>query len=316
VGYQGTQTRHLYVQSNYNVIAAYHGMALNPVANFIDYYANSGTGNYNGLIATLRHNFAHHFQAEAQYTWAKAMDENSGPYSEDFYPYNPHAAYGRSDYNVANAFKLFGLWQPVIFSGSHGWLEKVAGGWSFSGILNIHSGFPYNPIYTTNTSSGNLFYGGSGYTQLRPAAVVPGYGKNTANKNFQQDINPNFGGDATRYFIAPRFSDSVDFPNISALPQPGIQRNSLTGPGYNDLDGSLSKAFGLPKMPLLGEEAKFEIRADAFNLFNKTNIDTSSIDNTVGQVAPDGTVGANSDFGVAGKALGSRTVQLQARFSF
>ena len=316
VGYQGTQTRHLYVQSNYNVIAAYHGMPLNPVANFIDYYSNTGSGNYNALITTLSHNFSHHFQAEAQYTWAKAMDENSGPYSEDFYPYNSHAAYGRSDYNVANAFKLFGLWQPVIFSGSHGWIEKLAGGWSLSGILNIHSGFPYNPIYSTNTTAGNLFYGGSGYTQLRPAAVVAGYGKSTGNKNFQQSVNPNFGGDGTRYFIAPRFADSVDFPNVSAPPQPGIQRNSLTGPGYNDLDGSLSKAFGLPKMPVLGEQAKFEIRADAYNLFNKTNIDTSSIDNTVGSVSPDGTISANSDFGVAGKALGSRTVQLQARFSF
>jgi hypothetical protein len=34
-------------------------------------------------------------------------------------------------------------------------------------------------------------------------------------------------------------------------------------------------------------------------------------------VNPDGSIGSvNSDFGVAGGALGSRTVQLQARFSF
>ncbi len=316
VGYQGSQSRHLYVQSNYNVVAAYHGMALNPVANAIGYYSNTGTGNYNALITTLSHNFSHHFQIEGQYTWQKAMDENSGPYSEDFYPYNSHAAYGRSDYNVANAFKVFGLWQPVIFSGSHGWLEKVAGGWSVSGIYNLHSGFPFNPIYTTNTTAGNLFYGGSGYTQLRPAAIVPGYGKKTDNKNFQQSINPNYGGDATRFFTAPLFADNADFPNVSAPPQPGIQRNSLTGPGYNDLDGSLSKAFGLPKMPVLGESAKVEIRADAFNVFNKTNLDASSINNTVGSANPDGTFSSNPGFGVAGSALGSRTVQLQARFSF
>jgi hypothetical protein len=316
IGYQGSQSRHLYVQSNYNVVAAYHGMALNPVANFIDFYGNIGSGNYNALITTLTHNFAHHFQLEAQYAWAKAMDENSGPYSQDFYPYNPHAAYGRSDYNVANGFKVFGLWQPVIFSGSHGWLEKVAGGWSVSGILNIHSGFPFNPIYTTNTTAGNLYYGGSGYTQLRPAAIVSGYGKSTSNKNFQQSVNPNYGGDATRFFTGPSFSDNATFPNVSAPPQPGIQRNSLTGPGYNDLDGTLTKAFGLPKMPVLGESARLEFRVDAYNLFNKTNINDVSINNTVGSVSPDGTVSSNSGFGVAGSALGSRTVQLQTRFSF
>jgi hypothetical protein len=63
----------------------------------------------------------------------------------------------------------------------------------------------------------------------------------------------------------------------------------------------------------LGESAKFEFRVDAYNLFNKTNLDASQIDNTLGSVSPDGTVTqVNADFGVAGKALGSRTVQLQA----
>jgi hypothetical protein len=314
VGYQGSQSRHLLVQSNYNVIAAYHGLTLSPFANFIDYYANTGSGNYNALITTLTHNFAHHFQVEGQYAWAKAMDENSGPYSEDPYPFNSHAAYGRSDYNVTNGFKIFGLWQPVIFSGSHGWLEKIAGGWSVSGIFNAHTGFPFNAVYNVNTDGG-LYYNGSGYGQLRPAAAVAGYGKSTSNKAFEA-TNPNYGGDATRFFTGPGYVNGPAFPTVSTLPQPGIQRNSLTGPGYNDLDGSLSKAFGLPKMPILGESAKFEFRADAYNLFNKTNIDDSTIDATLGSVALDGTTSPNSHFGVAEKALGSRTVQLQARFSF
>jgi hypothetical protein len=33
-------------------------------------------------------------------------------------------------------------------------------------------------------------------------------------------------------------------------------------------------------------------------------------------VSPTGVITPNSDFGVAGSALGSRTIQLQARFSF
>jgi hypothetical protein len=180
LGYQGSLTRHLFVQNNWNAIAVANGLALNPKVNNLDFYANSGTGNFNAMIASLKHNFVHGFQAEVQYTWAKAMDENSGPYSEDPYPYNTHAAYGRSDYNVQNAFKLFGLWQPVFFHGSHTWVEKVAGGWSLSGIWNVHTGFPWNPFYNTT----GVYYQGSGYSRLRPSAYVGVAGSSTANETF------------------------------------------------------------------------------------------------------------------------------------
>ena len=317
LGYQGSEYRHLLVQSNYNVIAAANGVALNPIANFVDYYANTGTGNFNAMVATLRHDFADHFNIEAQYTWAKAMDENSGPYSEDPYPFDSHAAYGRSDYNAGNAFKLFGMWQPVIFRGEHGWLEKAAGGWSLSGIFNWHTGFPWNPIYNINAGGSQLYYNGSGYNQLRPAAIVGGAGSSTGNSTFMHATNPNYGGNGTKYFTAPGFAAGPAFPATAPPPTPGIQRNSLNGPHYEDVDASLSKAFGLPNMPVLGENAKFEIRVDTYNLFNKLNLATSSIDNTLGSVNPDGTVqSVNADFGVARTALGSRIVQLQARFSF
>jgi Carboxypeptidase regulatory-like domain len=313
LGYQGSEMRHLYVQSNWNAVAVARGFTLNPKVNNVDFYANAGNGNFNALIATLAHNFAHGFQAQAQYTWAKALDENSGPYFEDFYPYDTHAAYGRSDYNVQNAVKIFGLWQPVFFRGGHSWLEKIAGGWSLSGIWNWHTGFPWNPIYNID---GNVYFSGSGYGQLRPAGIRPGYGTKTDNKNFMQGTNPNFGTNGAQFYPAPAYAQGPAFPTTAPAPAPGIQRNSLNGPNYNDLDASLTKAFGLPKMPILGENGRFEIRADSYNLFNKINIDTTSISNVLGSVATDGTVTPNSSFGVASRALGSRTVQLQARFSF
>ena len=73
-------------------------------------------------------------------------------------------------------------------------------------------------------------------------------------------------------------------------------------------------------MPVLGDAARFEFRADVYNLFNKTNINTGNMDDTIGSAAPDGTITqVNSHFGLpynGNAALGSRTVQLQARFSF
>jgi hypothetical protein len=295
-------------------VGASFGHDLNPLVNTINFWENTGNANYNAMIATLTHNFSHTFQASAQYTWARAMDELSGPYYQDPYPYDPSNAYGRANYDVRDAFKLFGLWQPVFFHGSHNWIEKIAGGWSLSGIWNWHSGFPFDPFYNAST---NFYYQNSGYGQLRPAAVVSGYGTSTSNSAFQQAINPNYGGNGTTFFLPPTFVAGPSFPATAPAPAAGIHRNSLQGPGYNDIDVSLAKAFGLPKNRVLGESARFEIRADIYNLFNTTNINVASIDGSLGSVDPTGVVtSVNPDFGVAGAALGSRTIQLQARFSF
>ncbi len=314
LSYQGSQMRHLLIQNNWNVIGAYQGFAMNPVVNFFDFYENSGNGNYNAMIATLNHNFANNFQTQFQYTWAKSMDENSGPYSMDPYPYNTHAAYGRSDYNVGDAFKIYGLWQPVFFHGNS-LMEKTLGGWSLGGIWNWHTGFPWNPVYNTVS---NVYYQGSRYSSLRPTNHLGGAGTATSNKTFQGfgNINPNYKGNGTTFFPAPSYVVGATFPATSPAPVPGIHRNSLNGPHYNDMDASLTKSFGLPNAPVLGEKARFSFRVDAYNLFNKTNINTSSINTVLGSANPDGTTAPKQNFGIAGSALGSRTVQLQARFSF
>ena len=69
---------------------------------------------------------------------------------------------------------------------------------------------------------------------------------------------------------------------------------------------TLAKAFGLPKMPVLGENARIEFRMDAYNLFNNLNFNPTSISNNI----------ANSNFGQATSALAARTITLGARFSF
>jgi hypothetical protein len=68
----------------------------------------------------------------------------------------------------------------------------------------------------------------------------------------------------------------------------------------------LAKAFGLPKMPVLGEDAKVEIRGDFFNLFNLLNFDVTKISKDI----------TSANFGQAQGALGGRTISIQARFSF
>jgi hypothetical protein len=65
-------------------------------------------------------------------------------------------------------------------------------------------------------------------------------------------------------------------------------------------------------MPVLGENARFTIRGDIFNVFNKLNLDPGQINK---QISYDGTT-SNTLFGQAQAALSGRVVELQARFSF
>ncbi len=80
------------------------------------------------MLAGLKHQFSNTFSLEAQYAWAHSMDTNSGPYFRDAYLYNTKYTYGRSDFDINQSFKLFGVWQPVIFHGNNNCAEKLVGG--------------------------------------------------------------------------------------------------------------------------------------------------------------------------------------------
>ena len=69
---------------------------------------------------------------------------------------------------------------------------------------------------------------------------------------------------------------------------------------------TVGKAFGLPKAPVLGENANIELRIDFYNLFNNLNLNPNSISNNV----------ASTNFGTITNALAARVITLGARFSF
>ena len=305
LGYLGSLSRNVFFHENPLAAPAANGDPLNPNIGGGDYWGVNGRGNYNAMLAELKHQFSHQFMADAQYTFARTMDTSSAPYSEQPYPYNPTLSYGRSDYNVTDAFKLFGMWQPVFFHGSNGWIEKIAGGWSLSGIFNWHSGFPYSPF--VSVQGGSLYCGQCGYSTLLPAAYLGGAGSSTSNDAFKGPVSSNFPNGGTTYFSTPTYTVYTGTASGSALPQsPGVGRNSLTMPGYKSVDVTLAKGFGLPNMPILGENAKVEFRLDAFNLFNNMNFNENDISNNIG----------NSNFGTISGALSGRVLSVGARFSF
>jgi Carboxypeptidase regulatory-like domain len=328
VGYQGSTTRHLTEHYNLYNPGSVSGLAFNPVVNGVTYYADDGGAHFNALLMELKHEFSRNFLLDTQYRMSHSVDSGSNAYAGGNYQWNLATGYATSDYDVLHAFKLYGIWTPTLFRGGHGWAEKIVGGWTISGILNLHSGFPFNPVYNLGDLTGGfdpVFFlaptpnsGGSssnaGNGQILPAAYLGGF-----SQNFRSNASVTGGGSA--FFTAPDTSGGVLFEclfvtaptancptgQVSPGPiptAPGIARNSFTGPGYFGVDATLSKAFGLPHMKIIGENGKIEFRANFYNLFNKLNL--INIQNNI----------LDPHFGEAQNALGSRTIEMQARFSF
>ncbi len=318
LGYEGGLGRHLLYNFNAYALGEIQGVALNPLVNSVGTFGSSGSSNNNMMLAGLKHQFSHTFSAEAQFTWAHSMDTDSGPYSEDAYLYHPAYSYGRSDFDINKSFKLFGVWQPVIFHGDQNWMEKAVGGWSLSGIMTLHSGFGWTPVFS-NGSNSLYCYGCYQYTNLRPN-YLGGAGKSTSNDAFKTGSNfPNPGMVNTgtsndqfsdNYFTVANYDSAIatSFGEVPTgfIPPPGIDRNVFPGPGYRDVGITIAKSFGLPNMRVMGENAKFEIKANMLNVFNLLNINPSDISTNI----------ANSNLGQASGALGSRIIDIQARFSF
>ncbi len=308
LGYQGSLSRNTFFHESPLAVPATEGFASNPQIGGGNLWGVSGRANYNAMLAELKHQFSHQFMVDSQFTWSKCMDTSSAPFSEQPYPFNSDLDYGRCDYNVGKAFKVFGLWQPVFFHGSNSWMEKVAGGWSLSGIFNLHSGFPWTPML--NVLNGNTYCSSCGYGSLFPAAFLGGSGSSTSNDAFKTVANSNFPKGGTAYFLpqppAPGKPPYPAFFGTTLPPSPGVHRNSFNLPGYKGVDLTLSKAFGLPKAPVLGEGARVELRVDAYNLFNNLNLDPTRISNNV----------QDANFGTIQAGLAARVVTLGARFSF
>jgi hypothetical protein len=318
LGYTGSAGKHLNYNYDSNAYGTILGAPLNPLITTINTFGSQGSSNNNMMLSGLKHQFSHTFSLEGQYSWAHSFDTNSGPYVRSPYLYNTKFSYGRSDFDITNNFKLFGIWQPAIFRGGNDWKGKVVGGWSISGILTLHSGYGWTPVYTAPHSI---------YCQLCSydfQSLRPYYNgkalRSTNNNAFKTGNNfPNPGTAITgtnnnefinNYFTVPDYTNAIaDNPGQFAtafIPPPGIGRNSFPGPKYRDLDMNLAKAFGLPKMPVLGENARIEVKANFLNIFNTLNIDPSTISTNIG----------SSNLGQAASALGSRIIDFQARFSF
>jgi len=140
----------------------------------------------------------------------------------------------------------------------------VLGGWQVGGIVNARSGLPVpvqivRPDVVYRDSAGNIF---SSPAVDRIAIInTPGGGatRNVRRPDLVPGVDP-FVKSGGLLFLNPA---------AFATPQPGtfgnLERNSIHGPSFKQLDLMLAKHF------TLAGERNIEFRAEIFNLLNTVN---------------------------------------------
>ena len=156
-------------------------------------------------------------------------------------PYNVQSARGPADFDQRVRFNTALNYITAAYHGK-AYLQPLLNGWQTNLIVELQTGMPFTVLSGTDRSLSGI---GNDY-----ADVVPGQNPRTrvAGKNrFQQYFNPNA--------FAPAATGT--FGNES--------RNSLRGPGYEDIDFSLFKDLFTEK------RIHGQFRAEGFNMLNHTN---------------------------------------------
>jgi len=262
----------------------------NPKFGSMDMLAPISSSVFHSLQTTFRVQAVHGWSGFATYNYSKSLDDASD--GIDFvagaaFPQNSYdlpAERGPSTFDTRNRFTGAVTYSVPYWSK----LPKALGtGWGLNWIASLQSGRPI-PIITSNDTTGRFYF------NQRPN-VVPG-------------VNP----------ILPHWNPFTGYLNAAAFAQPAfgtfgdLGRDSIYGPGYSNLD------FSVTKNTKLYERLNLQLRAEFFNIFNHPNFALPAGSINPG-VAPAGQISQTPDVAQGNPGLGGggpRVVQLAAKFTF
>ncbi|MGO9324742.1 MAG: hypothetical protein ACLP07_09290, partial [Terracidiphilus sp.] len=150
---------------------------------------------YDAAVFSASRKFKKGLQIDANYTYSHAIDTASfevGYQQTD--PFTPSINRGSSDFDVRNNFVLDAVWEIPVFRARHDALGTALGGWSISGIMSKHSGFPYSALIgSCNTNNDR---NGDGYCPDLPFAYNGGVIQNPSKQNWINGVFPTCHSDA------------------------------------------------------------------------------------------------------------------------
>ncbi|MEP6536184.1 MAG: hypothetical protein ABJF23_12735, partial [Bryobacteraceae bacterium] len=259
VGYSGSRAIHMMRTQDINQPPATAAIArgtqdpnqLRPYQGWsvINQREQSYASNYNGLQLGLNRSFSHGLMAQVAYTFSKAIDNadfTGGIYG--FYPNTRNASgeRARASFDSTHNFIASYVYELPFGRSNQSLLDKIVGGWQYSGVVSIRTGLPISP------ELGRDIAGVGSSTRQRPFAIA-----SPVLDRSQRNVNQWFNAAAYR-----PIQDS-DYGTFSP-----VSRNILSGPGWNQFDMSFAKVIKIK------ERQEIQIRADGFNIFNHTQFQT------------------------------------------
>ncbi|MBZ5583799.1 MAG: TonB-dependent receptor [Acidobacteriia bacterium] len=263
----------------------------NPFFSSFEYIDNSAFSMYQGGTLQVRHRFSKGLAMQAAYTIGKALDEEGstsvgegGTQGAIIDAWNLRRQYGLSENDIPQrlaASFVYNIPSPKL---SNRILNRVVGGWEFSGILTLQKGEPQ-----TVTNSNYDFNNDLTFYDVPDAPLT------------------HFGGWSRGNYVNGTTLTASAFPLPPGgagnwLREGNLGRNTYRGPGFAQQDLAFAKNNALPWA--FKETANLQLRFEMYNAFNRVN--------ATGWVT-------NMASGAFGRTTGSfipRTLQLTARLTF
>jgi Carboxypeptidase regulatory-like domain len=260
LGYVASVSRHLDQavvggQAQYNIPEPY-GVVLGPnqqqqvpVPAFgnVGQYLSVDNANYNSLQANLRRRLSQGLSLNVSYTFAKSLGTESW-FSD---PRNYKVDYGPLPNDLRSVATITPIWQLPFgtgqrFAHSNKIADKAVGGWTVSTIIDLRSGFPFNPVMVGT----DVLHLNGNINEDRPDQVCSGrLSHPTATEWYDGTC-----------FVYPTEPTAVG----ASLRQGDTGINSLRGPRATTED------LGISKTTAVTERTVLEFRAELFNVWNHT----------------------------------------------
>jgi hypothetical protein len=250
---------HLFFHPQYGALAA---------------FSSIGNSSYHAGTVSIRERLGEKLTLDFNYTLSHSRDDASGlqtsglpgaSYGNGFLlnPIRQRDWYADSDFDVRHIININAIWQLPIgrgqpfLSNTNKVVNGILGGWQLAGIYRWSSGLPA-PNFFDDARWATNWNVQSSVVRTRRISSCPDRGGAGAPKLF--------GCNPTGVYQSFR----------NAFPGESGDRNVFRLPGYVSLDLGLSKSFSLP----WGENQKFQIRWETFNVTNTQHFGKMDISRT------------------------------------
>ena len=269
MSYVGSHGVHIWVLADLNQSAAnatggsLSVQARRPISTFttIEESIPAGFLHYNALQTKLEHRFSYGLYLLNSFVWSHAIDNAPGhldtPNNDTSRVNlaNLRGENGQSAYNQPINETLSLVWDVPFGNGRYfaknmpRALDTAFGGWQLTAIETSTSGQPVNLIYSPSAA-----FTLSPLLNQRPNASG-------------NPVNPSSSWIKTNTALNGYLSTTnVTVPTDASKPYGNAARNSLRSMTFNQLDIGLHKTFRL-----WSETSQFDLRGEAFNIFNHVN---------------------------------------------